>query len=136
MDENKSEKLINKKGFKIGLIIIAILGIVCIVIGTIIAINANKDVNIKGKYELVQIEEDGRITEKEDIDVLKEFKLYSNIEFNEDKTGNLMILGEDTSFTYDNKYLYATEEKMEYSVNEDKIVVNRSNSKLTFEKEK
>ena len=128
-------KIESKKGLIIGAVIIGVIVIALIITGIVIASNNGLFVGeLKGKYDLVQIEEDNRVTTKDDLDVLGKFDIKSSIEFNEDKTGIVDFMGETINFKVESDELKSENETFKYKFEGNKLVVYRNNTKYSFEK--
>ena len=85
MEEKMKEILKNKKM----LIICGIIAAIIIITIVVVIIAGNNGAfgsieSLKGKFDLIEMEEDGMVTTKDDIDVLKKFNIETTIEFNDD----------------------------------------------------
>ena len=121
------------------LIICGIIAAIIIITIVVVIIAGNNGAfgsieSLKGKFDLIEMEEDGMVTTKDDIDVLKKFNIETTIEFNDDKTGTLDVMGEKIDFKIDGNTLKADDITMDYRFQGDKVVIEKNNQKLTFAK--
>ena len=122
------------------LIICAVIATVLIItiVGILIAVGNGafkNEEDLKGKYDLVEMEEDGRVTTTDDLEMLNKFGISTTLEIKNDKTGTIDMMGEKEDFKIEGNAFKTEEETMNYSIQWNKIVVQKNNSKLTFEKQ-
>lgn len=141
MAENKKQK--SKKGLIIGCIV-AVLVIALIAVSVIAVIKSgligekllgqNKIKELVGNYDLIEMTEGEEVTTKEDIDLLKKFGLIVSLELREDGTGTLDLFGDTEELNFDDKNITADDEEVPYTFEENKLTMEKEDTKLVFEK--
>jgi len=92
-----------------------------------------------GTWDLVEMEESGQVTGREDLETLKSLGLDVYLEINQDGTGSLVLFGESMSGTWEAKS--ATEgtftlegQKIDMKIADSKLTMDQNGAKLVFEK--
>lgn len=93
-----------------------------------------EQINLVGKYELIEMKSNDKSYSKEDIQSLKNIDLTVTVELKEDKTAVLDLFGSKQEFKYDNKYFYSNDDKISFTVENNKLKLIRDGEYLYFEK--
>ncbi len=127
------EKTKNKRGFIIGITVVAV--VLIIVIGYFIFGKGSLgSKNIVGYYELYEMHSDDENYSYDDLQSLKSLGLIVTLELRDDKTGTLNLFGETMELTYDNSNMTVDGESAPYNVEDGKITMEQDGEKLVFQK--
>lgn len=92
-----------------------------------------------GTWEVVEAEENGKATDADSLQMLKDLGIDTYLELNEDGTGRFVKFGEAFEGTWETKSasegsFTVGEQANAMSVADDKLVLNYGSDKFTFEK--
>ena len=89
---------------------------------------------IVGKYELVKMIGTDKSYTNKDINDLKKKDLQVTIELKDDKTAILNLFGNEQELKFNNKYIYASVDRIKYTYKNNILVIYNSDERLTFKK--
>ena len=136
VESNTTTTTVETKSSKKGLIIGIIVAVVVIaaVVAAVLLFPKNGGKSIAGKYSLVEMTEGEETYSQEQLKALEVFGLTVSLELNEDKTGKLVLFGEEMNLTYDDKNMYYEGQPAPYKVDGKKVSLEQEGAKMTFEK--
>ena len=120
--------------------LVTIISISILLIGTLfILTGCGKKFDMKkmaGKYELVEMSENDKSYNKEELAKLKEYGITFTLELKEDGTGTIELYGQSSNVKYDENNITIDEDTASYSVDDNyKITIEKDGMKMVFEKQ-
>lgn len=93
-------------------------------------------VDLVGTYLLIGMKNKDEKYTKKDLESLKEYEMEVVLELKKDKTATLNVFDDKKKFKYDNKNFYVEGEKVPFTYEDNKLILEQDGQILTFEKEK
>ena len=91
---------------------------------------------VVGKYSLIEMKGESQSYTKEELKLLKDNGFEVVLDVKEDKTAELILFENEQSLSYDSKYFYSSDEKIEYSYEGGILTLINDDQYLVFELQK